>query len=227
MRSIAYALPALPGPGFAPPKTYAPWPVWRDSTTENVRFVPLPKKKAAQLWHKAKRFDCRTHATGKHGGVLGRTALDVLYALLFEFLDYATGRLDPSYDEIARKAGVCRRTVGTALAKLRDFGLLFWQRRSKPAQDAEGAFELVQDTNAYAVLSPTNWKGYREPSPSPPPEPGTWGDHPPLPDLIEQAAAEVRHGQRRAALDLLALDPGDGLAGALARLGRAVFGPKR
>jgi hypothetical protein len=32
---------------------------------------------------------------------------------LFEFLDYGTGQLDPSYDSIAAKAGVCRR-VGAA-----------------------------------------------------------------------------------------------------------------
>ena len=49
--------------------------------------------KAARRWHKARRFDRQTHTPGKHGGVLGRTGLAVLYALLFDFLDYATGRL--------------------------------------------------------------------------------------------------------------------------------------
>jgi hypothetical protein len=36
----------------------------------------------------------------------------------------------------------------------------------------------VQDTNAYAVLSPANWEGYREPPPPPDPAPGaiTLGD---------------------------------------------------
>src|SRR5882672_4105358 len=109
MRSIAYALPPLPG--FAGPRTYATWPVWSHSTTKEVRFVPLPKKEAARRWHKARRFDRQTHTPGKHGGAIGRTGLQVLYVLLFDFLDHATGRLDPSYDRIAEKAGVCRRAV--------------------------------------------------------------------------------------------------------------------
>jgi hypothetical protein len=51
---ISYALPSLPG--FDSPKTYAGWPVWRDSTTEEVKFTPLSKKKATILFHKARRF---------------------------------------------------------------------------------------------------------------------------------------------------------------------------
>ena len=226
MRSIAYALPALPG--FAGPKTYAAWPVWRDSTTAEVKFQPLPKKEAAKRWHKAKRFDCQTHLSGKHGGAIGRTALEVFRVLLFEFLDYRSGCLEPSYDEIARKAGVCRRAVAAALQRLKAFGLLHWQRRSRPEPDGKGGFRLVQETNAYASLPPSHWRGYHEPPPPPPPEPGTWGDHPPLPDAITQAAEEIRAqpGAHRAVLAALDADPGDPLAEALARFGRALFGPQ-
>ncbi len=87
---------AAPLPGFADShweKTYAAWPIWKDSTTKEARFNPLPKKQAARIWHKARRFDRQTRQHGKHGGAIGRTALNVLYALLFEFLDYRTGRL--------------------------------------------------------------------------------------------------------------------------------------
>jgi hypothetical protein len=226
MRSIAYALPALPG--FTPPRTFAAWPVWRDSTTSEIKFQPLPKKEAARRWHKAKRFDRQTHTAGKHGGAVGPAALEVLRVLLFEFLDYATGRLDPSYDAIAAKAGLCRRTVAGALRRLRDLGLLHWLRRAKPAPEDGGGFRLVQETNAYASLSPAHWKGYHEPPPPPPPEPGTWGDHPPLPDQIAQAADEIaaQPGAHRTALALLDADPGDPLAAALARFGRALFGPQ-
>src|SRR5258707_15873186 len=101
MRSIAYALPALPG--FAGPRTYAAWPVWRDSTTAEVKFAPLKKKEAARRYHAARRFDRSTDSSGRHGGIVGRPALAVLYVLLFEFIDYGTGRLDPSYDAIAAK----------------------------------------------------------------------------------------------------------------------------
>src|SRR6185437_12909631 len=76
MRSIAYALPALPG--FSPPKTYAAWPVWRDSTTRTVKFEPLAKKEAAKRWYAARRFDRQTHEPGKHGGAIGHAGLAVL-----------------------------------------------------------------------------------------------------------------------------------------------------
>lgn len=222
MRSIAYALP--PFPGFAGPKTYAAWPVWRDSTTKQVKFEPLRKKEAAIRWHKARRFDRQTHQLGKHGGAIGRTGLQVLYVLLFDFLDHATGRLEPSYDAIAAKAGVCRRAVADALQRLRALGMLHWERRSRPSSDEAGRFRLVQETNAYASLPPSQWRGYFEPPPPPAPHPDTWGAAPPLPDPITQAVEELRHGQRRAALAELDADPGNQLAGALARLGRAVFG---
>jgi hypothetical protein len=220
----ARLVPALPGISF--PKTYAAWPVWRDSTTSQVKFEPLRKKEAAKRWYKAKRFDRQTHTAGKHGGAIGPAALEVLRVLLFEFLDYATGCLEPSYDAIAAKAGLCRRTVAAALCRLRDLGLLHWQRRSRPEQEDGGGFRLVQETNAYASLPPSQWKGYFEPPPAPPPEPGTWGDHPPLPDQISQAAEEIRAqtGAHRMVLALLDADPGDPLASALARFGRAMLG---
>jgi hypothetical protein len=224
MRSTAYTLSSLPG--FAGPKTYAAWRVWRDSTTNEVKFQPLPKKEAARRWHKAKRFDCQTHMPGKHGGAIGRTALEVLRVLLFEFLDYATGQLEPSYDAIATKAGVCRRSVAEALRRLKLFGLLHWQRRSRPAPDGNGGFRLVQETNAYASLPPSQWLGYFEPPPAPPPEPGTWGDHPPLPDQITQAVDEIhaQPGAHRTMFALLEADPGNELAVTLAGYGRAMFG---
>ena len=61
MRQLAYALPALPGFDSLRPKTYAAWPVWKDSTTDEVRFVPLSLKQAAKRWQKARRFDRQTH----------------------------------------------------------------------------------------------------------------------------------------------------------------------
>ena len=210
----------------SPQSTYAAWPVWRDSTTRPVKFEPLPKKEAAKRWYAARRFDRQTHQPGKHGGAIGRSGLAVLYALLFDCLDFASGCLEPSYDEIAAKAGVCRRTVATALQKLRALGLLHWQRRSREATDELGRFRLVQEKNAYAVLPPSQWKGFYEPLPAPSPEPGTWGDHPPLPDPISEAVTELRHGQHQAALAFLESDPGNGLAAVLARLGRAVLGPQ-
>lgn len=98
----------------------------------------MKRKEAARRWQKAHRFDRQTHLPGKHGGVIGRTALTVLYTLLFDFLDYATGQLDPSLDKIAAKSGVCRRTVVEALRCLKQLGLLHWQRRAHPEEDGKG-----------------------------------------------------------------------------------------
>jgi hypothetical protein len=182
LRHVAYALPALPG--FAPPKTYAAWPVWHDSPDrENVRFHPFSKKKAAEWWHKARRFDRQTHrpGSGKHGGGIGRTALNVYYVLLFDFPNYATGQLDPGYKAIARAACCCERAAKSAVKWLGKLGFLNWQRRSTTEKDASGRFRRRQETNAYAMLPPSNWVGYSDPEKAPPPQPGTWGDHPPCP----------------------------------------------
>ena len=212
MAPLARLLPSLPG--FSAPQTYAPFPVWSGSTSASARFVSMPKK--AVVWHRARDFDRSTHQPGKHGGALGPTALAVLHALIFDFLNHRTGRLDPSYAAIARKAGVCVRTVATALAKLKQLGILNWVRRcAENWQD--GRFVLEQQTNAYAVLPESQWRGYRAPPESQAPLPGTWGD-PPMPSATVLAALE---GDLAGKVHVLASDLKDGLAAALASLGRA------
>jgi hypothetical protein len=89
----------------------------------------LAKKAAVRLWHRARDFDRGTHQPGRHGGTVGHTALQVLHSLVFDFLNHRTGRLDPSYAAIAAKAGVCVRTVASALKRLRELGILNWVRR--------------------------------------------------------------------------------------------------
>jgi hypothetical protein len=119
----------------------------------------------------------------------------VLHALIFGFLNHHTGRLDPSYEAIARKAGVCVRAVATALARLRELGILNWVRRCAESW-REGRFVREQQTNAYAVLPDSQWRGYRPPQEAPGPAPGTCGGEPaPMPSVLAQAAAEM--GDRR------------------------------
>ena len=182
---LTYPLPilALEAP------TRAPWPVWSGSTAKPVRFAPLAevaalsKRSAVRLWHRARDFDRGTHQPGRHGGAVGHVGLAVLHTLIFEFLNHRTGRLDPFYAAIAAKAGVCVRTVATALKRLRELGILNWVRRCAETW-RDGRFVLEQETNAYAV----------------------------------QAALE---GELVGQVQALASDPKDGLAAALARLGRA------
>jgi hypothetical protein len=201
--------------------TKAPWPVWAGSTTAPIRFASMPKKVAVRLWHRARDFDRGSHQAGKHGGSVGPTALAVLHTLIFDFLNHRTGRLDPSYAAIADKAGVCVRTVATALKHLRELGILNWVRRCAESW-RDGRFVLEQASNAYAVLPDTQWRGYRPPQEPPAPLPGTWGDPPPMPSLLAQAAQETREGgDLRSVVRILAADPKDRLSAALARLGRA------
>ena len=222
MRSLALCLPALPFPGYSPPRTYAAWPVWSDSTTKEVKFQPLRKKAATKLWHRARDFDRKTKQKDHHGGAVGHAALQVLHALIFDFLNYGSGQLDPSHAAIARKSNVCERTVRNALRRLKDLGILNWVRRCAEKW-IDGRYVLEQETNAYAVLPASQWRGYKEPPEPQPPAPGTWGDHPPLPSVLEQAAADRKDGgSLRTAISTLESDEGNSLAAALARLGRTL-----
>jgi hypothetical protein len=174
----------------------------------------MPKKQAVRLWHRARDFDRGSHQPGRHGGAVGHTAL---HALIFDFLNHRTGRLDPSYSAIARKAGVCVRAVATALARLRELGILNWVRRCAESW-RDGRFVLVQETNAYAVLPDSQWRGYRPPAEPPAPAPGTWGEPTPMPSVLAQVALETDLVGKVMAL---ATDPKNRLAAALASLGRA------
>jgi hypothetical protein len=216
MTPLSHLLPPLPGFTMLA-RTYAPWPVWSDSTTTPVRFAPMAKKAAVRLWHRARDFDRGSHQPGQHGGAVGHTGLAVLHALIFDFLNHRTGRLDPSYAAIAQKAGVCVRTVASALQRLKALGILNWVRRCAERW-ADGRFVLEQETNAYAVLPESQWRGYRPPQEPPGPAPGTWGEPAPMLSALAQAALE---GDLAAKVQALGSDPKDGLAAALARLGRA------
>ena len=107
--------------------------------------------------------------------------------MLFDFLNYVSGALYPSYAAIAEKSGVSLSSVYRGLNKLRDAGVINWVRRCKE-EWIEGRFTLKQESNAYAVLPSSQWNGFIEPPEAPRPEAGTWGDHPPLPTALELAS---------------------------------------
>jgi hypothetical protein len=173
MPTLAQSLSPLPFPAFAgmAQKTYAAWPVWSDSTTKEIKYQPMPRKAATRLWHRARDFDRQTRRKAHHGGAVGPSALQVLHTLIFDFLNFRSGQLDPSYAAIARKANVCERTVATAIQRLKSLGILNWVRRCAESRAEDGRFVLEQETNAYAVLPASQWRGYREPPEAPPPAP--------------------------------------------------------
>lgn len=202
-----------------PVASLAPWPVRRDSVRGKVVFQPISKKAAATLWHKARKWDQDTRTRGRHGGIIGRTGLTVLYSLIFDFLNWKTGRLDPSLETIARKAGVSERTVSRVIAKLKALGLINWQRRCETAYSDAGNFLLRQISNAYAIISHSQWIGYRDNDP-PPPDAATLGCPPPIPTPLEAVAAAIATATPIAAYSELMGDQTDRLAVALAQLGR-------
>ena len=115
--------------------------------------------------------------------------------------------LDPSHAAIAAKAGVCVRTVASALQRLRERGILNWVRRCGESW-RDGRFVLEQETNAYGLLPESQWRGYRSP-PEPPatPWPQTWGATPPLPSALVQAALEADPAAKAQVLAVNAMTP--------------------
>ena len=205
--------------------SYASWHVWSESTMKESRFMPMPRKAAVRIYYKALQWNGRGKVPGRHGGLLGMPALLVLHTMIFDFLNHKTGRLFPGYDAIKRKTRLCRQTVARALVRLKELGIIHWQRRCMADTDEHGRFFLRQRTNAYAVLPASQWHGYVDDEPPPQPHPDTWGSAPPLPSLIEQASADIHGGDtRRTVLSRLDADPGDRLASGLASLFRTVSG---
>jgi hypothetical protein len=191
-------------------------PAWHNSVALPVIFQPIPRKKAAAIWRKARKLDMRTSRKGKHGGIVGRSALTVLSVLIFDFLDCGTGRLDPSHAAIAKKARLCVRAVRTALQKLKILGILIWIRRCIEERGPWG-IKLSQQSNAYALMSPP----ILDDDP-PPPLPHEWGAVPPLPDVMKQAVDALSHGDQKTMLAALEADPKDELAQLFASWFRAM-----
>jgi hypothetical protein len=82
---------------------------------------------------------------------LTRAGLDVAEALVKRLGE--DGRLDPSQVTLARDADCSDRTVRTALADMRELGLLRWQRRL--VRDSASGWRVQQTSNAYELLATT------------------------------------------------------------------------
>ena len=222
LKQATFSAPTSLFGGMIPPapKTYAAWPVWHDSTTKEVKFQPMKKKEAAKLWHKLRKYENQSKQPGHQDGAIGRNGILIMQSLLFDFLNYVSGALYPSYAAIAEKSGVSLSSVYRGLNKLRDAGVINWVRRCKEDY-IDGRFTLRQESNAYAVLPSSQWNGFSEPPEAPPPAAGTWGDHPPLPGGLDLASIVRREGGSLSAqIAALEGDDGDPLARALAGLGR-------
>jgi hypothetical protein len=126
----------------------------------------------------------------------------------------------------SRKANVCERVVASGIKRLHDLGILTWVRRCAESW-IDGRYVREQQTNAYAVLPCSGWRGYTPPAEAPAPMPGTWGAPERVPSVLEAAAIERRAGgTMQDAIRTLGTGPAKGLEAALARLGLAMLGAK-
>jgi hypothetical protein len=188
-----------------------------------VKFQPMTRKTAARLLDQLHDFEGQTRQPNRQDGAISRNGLAIARVLLFRFLNWRTGQLDPSYDAIARAAHISVRSVARGLQALKQAGVLNWLRRCVERTDKDGRFCLEQDSNAYAVCPPSHWNGFKAPPQAPLPDPGTWGDHPcGMRDALIEALAEGPDAPMLAQVRQLENDPGNPLAAALARLGRAL-----
>ena len=198
----------------------AVWPVWKHSARHQVKPAKPPSRQEAQrLYYRLEAFERQTRAPGRQDGSVTRNGLAIARALLFGFLNYRTGQLDPSYETIAGKACISIRSVARGLRALKAIGFLQWVRRCVEV-NRDGRYSLEQDSNLYVINHASAWQGYTAPPEPPPPDAGTWGDHPcSTRDPLAEARQEPH---RETMLRTLEGDPDNRLALALAKLGRAV-----
>jgi DNA-binding transcriptional MocR family regulator len=97
-----------------------------------------------------KSWPCRKK--GKHGGTLGRAAMEVLRTMLF-VIKKIDGKLFPSIEALAILCRMSKQTIVTALKVLEQMGFVTVHKRIKRIQTPLGA-RVVQDSNAYEFHFP-------------------------------------------------------------------------
>lgn len=169
---------------------------WSGSVRRPIRYVPISKLDAARLFHKAVKrvnLDQIRRAWAKPNGRKSppHSVERVLRVLVFDCLNYRTGRLDPGHETIARLAGCSVRTVARSIRYLRALKIIGWLRRCFSWTSDEGRFQISQDTNAYWLNSPSAWSDLEnEPPPASLPPSDLWGGQLPRPRLHNPAVSD-------------------------------------
>lgn len=114
--------------------------------------------KAAETLERTTRAKRQSNTPGARNGVLGDIGLGVL-RVLYDIVDYATGRLEPAIATIAERTGYSYSAVHAALCRLRQHGFLHWIRRSRPTENkGEAGPQVEQIPNAYALTIPEQYQ---------------------------------------------------------------------
>jgi hypothetical protein len=129
------------------------------SVVAEAPLVTLDRNERVRLVFKFRAL-CRkswvAKETGRHRGVITRTAESVFFALLYLAEKY--GRVFPSLKGLAHLAMCCPQSVVTALDDLERLGFVTRIRRIRQITTPLG-FTTRQITNAYRVHEPTNGLG--------------------------------------------------------------------
>ncbi|MFM5948842.1 MAG: RNA replicase [Novosphingobium sp.] len=130
-------------------------------------FKACDPRLKGQILKAAERYDNLTKPKGMRNGALGYTGIKVLKAL-FECLDYQSGRLEPSYLAICKRAHLCVSAVVDAIKRLVLHGFVDLRRRYEKTGNTNGGPSVRQITNAYRLmLPPVAAKTLRNPPPVP------------------------------------------------------------
>jgi len=184
---LSYAGPGQSLPGFSD-LFRAPWPVRKGSANiSKGKIKPPPamtRQEAARFYQRLEEFERETRRPGRQDGAIGRNGLAVARALIYGFLNWKTGRLDPSHQEIAKRANIAPRSVARGLDALRRAGVVEWVRRCVETTDEAGRFCLAQISNLYAFRAVARWIGFQSKAPAATPDAST-------PDAIALGLAPV------------------------------------
>jgi hypothetical protein len=127
--------------------------VRREADFSPVPVVTFTKEAAAEIMRQAREIERETYATrdkGKHGGGLGRMAIQLLEWFCFGMWPRARYGMFPSLAHIAAGSRMSKETVIEAMKTLQLFGFLTVQPRRKRIETPLGV-KVVQDTNSYVL----------------------------------------------------------------------------
>jgi hypothetical protein len=129
------------------------------SVIADAPLVTLDRNERIRLMGKFRAL-CRrswvSKESGKHRGIITRTAESVLGALLYLTEKY--GRVFPSLEGLAHLAMCCKQSVVTAIADLEALGFVTRIRRIRRISTPLG-FTTRQITNAYRMHAPASGIG--------------------------------------------------------------------
>ena len=130
-----------------------------DSVIAEAPLVTLDRNERVRLVWKFRMLTRRSWVakeTGKHRGVITRTAESVFGALMYLTEKY--GRVFPSLEGLAHLSMCCKQSVVTAIADLERLGFVTRIRRIRRIMTPLG-FTTRQITNAYRVHEPRSGLG--------------------------------------------------------------------